>query len=114
MLDTNLHLAATDIAGPPGADGKLTGPDGHINQYDCPVIPDPNLPNQCLIDTAAAQALCASLSTDDDGGLGGKGTPGTCSDNPPPSAALPVSSPLAVNLSQAFTGFFGAVRWSVL
>jgi len=80
LADPNLHLATTDIAGPPGTDGALTGPDGRIDQYDCPQETNPSLPNQCLLDTAAAQALCSVTTTDDDGGLGGNGDPGDCGD----------------------------------
>ncbi|MDB5179122.1 MAG: hypothetical protein JWN01_1065 [Patescibacteria group bacterium] len=77
--DAQLHLPTQDIAGPPGADGALTGPDGRFNQYDCPVIEDVTQTNQCLLDVAAAQGLCSGTSTADDGGLGGNGgDPGAC------------------------------------
>jgi hypothetical protein len=91
LADPNLNVAVTDIAGPPGSDGKLTGPDGRVDQYDCPVISDASQPNQCLLDTAAAQALCAGTSKDDDGGLGGNGDPGLCGDVvTPPTQVNPV------------------------
>jgi hypothetical protein len=85
--DANLHLPTKDIAGPPGPDGKLTPPDGRIDQYDCPVITDPNVENPCLLDVTAAQDLCAGLTTNDDGGLGGHGTPGPCGDPSAPGSA---------------------------
>ena len=87
LSDPELHLPTKDIAGPPGSDGKLTGPDGRIDQYDCPVITDPNVENPCLLDVTAAQDLCAGLTKNDDGGLGGHGDPGPCGDPSAPGAA---------------------------
>lgn len=85
LADPNTHLATTDIAGPPDDSGQLTGPDGRVNQYDCPVEKDANKSVPCLADSAAILMLCASTSNYDDGGLGGEGDPGPCGevDNEP-------------------------------
>jgi hypothetical protein len=113
MDDYNLHTPTVDIAGPVGADGNLGGPDGKIDQYDCPVITDANIPNQCLLDTAAAQTLCASLSDDDDGGLGENGTPGDCTEpGAAPAASATPSDVIARNAeSNKPFSFWGFLNW---
>lgn len=68
-LDQPLQAPIKDIAGPPGPDGKRTGPDGIINEYDCPVITDATQPNLCLLDIAAVQGMTASTDGNDDGGI---------------------------------------------
>lgn len=86
--DNNLHIATTDIAGPPGADGVLSGADGVIDEYDCPPNDDPSKPDLCLIDSAIIQSMNSIYTTSDDGGLGG-----TNSGNPSTPSAPPTSPP---------------------
>ena len=68
-LEQDLKFAPADIAGPPDGSGKLTGPDGIIDRYDCPNNSDANVSNICLMDNTAAESMNSALTGNDDGGL---------------------------------------------
>jgi hypothetical protein len=103
--DPKIYVPVVDVAGRPDANGQPSGPDGEINQYDCvragpngeavmldgvTRASDPTKINPCLRDLRAGTALCAGTGDDDDGGLGGNGEPGPCSD--PPDETIPVNT----------------------
>jgi hypothetical protein len=79
-LDEDLQPPTVDIAGPPDANGNLTGPDGKIDAFDCPIVSDSSQPNLCLLDQATIEAMTSTSTTADDGGLGGNTSAATPAD----------------------------------
>ena len=75
LNDPSFSLPTVDIAGPPVADGKLTGPDGVKDQYDCPQSTDLETSNRCLLDVATLQAACFGALASSGGDPTGCGAP---------------------------------------